>query len=228
MKSLIQFAMLAGIAMALMGCSGQDESKEPEVKPRETPTFDARASVSTQPAATSPAPQASTRLPAGHPPIASAAPSAGDAGPLKLQMPAEFQEKPARMMTLQVYAAPKVEGDPEDADVAVSTLGTKVPLTMNVDRWCSQFDFPEGQTCDKNKQQQKLEGTTHPTTLVEITGTYKGSSMMAAPSAPKPGYKMLAAEIVTPEAPYYVKVVGPIKTVDRWREPLIDAIKAAK
>lgn len=235
MKNLA-VSLLAGIVLLTWtGCSKDEPSPSTEVKPREAPTFAGAASQpSSAPGGALPAghpPIAGSGMPAGHPAVGAntTAPAGEDAGtPLALQMPVDFQPKPARMMTLQVYAAPKAEGDPEDADVAVSALGARMPLKMNVDRWCGQFELPAGKNCENGVKQETLEGTKYATTMIEIVGTYKGSSMMGAPATPKPNYMMLTAEVVTPERPYYIKMVGPQKTVEKWRAAFTDAIKAAK
>ncbi len=209
------------IACLLSVCVGCGEKEEPvPYKPREAPKF---APPTTSPATASPA--ATTQpaaLPPRHPPISQPA----DAEELKFQIPQGWVEKPARMMTLSVYAAPKVEEDPEDADVAISTLDRVVPLQLNIDRWCSQFVPPAGQSCAT--RQEKIDQTRYPTTLVEISGSYRGGSMFTGPTAPKPNYRMLAAEILTPGLPYYIKMVGPDKTVERWRELFVETVRTAK
>lgn len=220
------------VLAAMMLCGCEQEQPAPDLKPRETPKFD-NPPASTAPSGSAQAPQpapSASALPPGHPPIgggAGGAAATADDGEIQLKPPAEWVSKPARMMTMAIYAAPKVEGDPEDADVAVSSLATKVPLQMNVDRWCGQFDLPAGETCQSATKQYQLEGTTHPTTIVEIAGAFKGSSMFAPSSDPKPGYKMIAAEVVS-DRPYYIKMVGPAKTVERWRDAFMEMVKAAK
>ena len=220
-------------AVALSGCKEHArETTSSELKPREVGKFD-DPPPSTAPSGAAQTPEttpSASALPAGHPPIGGAAGGANqtvDDGEIQLNPPAEWVSKPARMMTMAVYAAPKVEGDPEDADVAVSSLGTRVPLEMNVQRWCGQFEFPPGETCQSATKQQQLDGTTHPTTIIEMAGTYKGSSMFGPPADPKPNYKMITAEVVS-DRPYYIKMVGPAKTVDRWRDAFIEMVKAAK
>lgn len=243
MFSALRMAVLAGaVAMMGMGCSKEEPAGDSDYKPRPEPTFN--NSASTQPAGSGA--MTGNQLPAGHPPIggatssmpaghpaigemmAASRPGAGldDLG-IELSAPADWQPKQARMMTLKVFAAPKVEGDPEDADVAISNLGSKVPLKMNTDRWCGQFGY-EGTACEGALQKKTLDGTAYPTTIVELSGTYTGGGMMGQPSAPKKDFKMLAAEIVTPDKPYYVKMIGPAKTVEHWRAAFMEMVQKAK
>ncbi len=222
--------MVGAAAVLSTSCSEEDPAVS-DSKPRAEPTFASSGHAGTQPAGTMPAGTHAAALPAGHPPIGATTESPAGGEPevgLKIDFPKEWEPRRTRMMTLRVYAAPKVEGDSEDADVALSELGAKVPLQMNINRWCEQFGLPAGPACAAGARQQTLEGTQHPTTVVEISGTYKASSMMGGPAEPKAHYRMVAAEIVTPDRPYYIKMIGPEKTVERWKGPLLDAVKAAK
>ena len=44
------------------------------------------------------------------------------------------------------------------------------------------------------------------------------ATMTAGERANKPNWRMLAAVVETPRGPYYVKLVGPDATVQRWKE----------
>ena len=102
-----------------------------------------------------------------------------------------------------------------------------MPFQQNLDRWCHQFDLPAGKTCETGVKQQKLDGK-FPTMVVEVAGTYKGSPMMGPWPGAMPNFEMIVAEIDTPNKPYYVKMIGPEKTVEHWKTKFIDVIKAAK
>lgn len=141
--------------------------------------------------------------------------------------PAEWQAKPARPMTEQIFVLPRAEGDAEDADLAISYLSKHVTLDMNLVRWCEQFGY-RGEECQKQVKQRKLEGTKFPTTIVDISGTYQPGSMMGPAAEPKEGYRMLAAELVAPQKRWYAKLVGPEKTVARWEEAFVKFVKEAK
>jgi len=238
------FLMLTGALAALIaGCSKDEPSTTSAVKPREAPTLTpSTPSVNPPPLATMSSGESMTALPPGHPPInhgASSPPGessgANVEGPemtIQLQMPPEFKQqklKPSPIqVTVRAYAAPKAEGDSEDAYVSISALGMKVPFQQNLDRWCGQFELPAGKTCETGLTQQKLDGSVLPTNVVEVAGTYKGSAMMGPWPGPMPGFAMIVAEIDAPDKPYYVKMIGPQKTVEQWKGKFIDAIKAAK
>lgn len=141
--------------------------------------------------------------------------------------PAEWQARPARFLTNQVFALPRAEGDSEDGDLAISSLSKHVTLDLNIDRWCRQFGY-QGEECKKATKQRKLEGTKFPTTIVDISGTYQPDSMMGQTGQPKEGYRMLAAELLAPQRRWYAKLVGPEKTVAKWEEAFIKFVSEAK
>ena len=52
-----------------------------------------------------------------------------------------------------------------------------------------------------------------------MTGTYSGGMMMGGQSATEmTGYKMIAAQVRSSAGPYFVKLVGPEATVNKWEE----------
>ncbi len=218
------------LAMIAVGC--REESEPTEHQPRGGPIL----TPTTQPAAgsqqpgdtgTPPLPPGHPALPPTHPPIGPA--TAEDQVQLVFDAPDAWVERPARTMTLKIYALPKVEGDPEDADLAVSTLGPRrVPLAANVGRWCQQFDLADGKTCEDFGPPVTLENTKYPTVLVELAGTYKGGSMFGPPEPPKPDFRMIAAEITTPTEQWYLKLVGPQRTVEHWREAFVQYVRSAR
>jgi len=231
----------ATLAALLGGCSKEEPSGTTLMKPREAPSLStSTAPVSPMALDANPG-EAMTGLPPGHPPIGAqpAAPGADTGTPgneaemsLSIQMPPEFKPQkiaPAPFaVTLRAYKAPKVEGDPEDAYVSISALSMKMPFQQNLKRWCDQFELPAGKTCETGVKQQKLEGTAFPTIVVEVAGTFKGSAMTGPWSGPMSNFEMVVSEIETNDKPYYVKMIGPAKTVERWKTPFIEAIKAAK
>lgn len=215
--------VLIGVAVLVQGC--EKAPPPPDYKPREAPEFgDATGTRPAGAAATRPMGDPHAGLP-GFEPRKASPPS--DEVTLELNPPAEWTKKPPRVMTSEVYVVPRAEGDPEDADLAVSYLTAQVQLQMNVDRWCSQFGFNPEQ-CRERTKQTTLEGTKYPTVLVEMSGTYSPGAMMGPASTPKENFTMLAAEVRTPDRAWYFKLVGPQKTVDRWREPFVEYVKAAK
>ena len=45
---------------------------------------------------------------------------------------------------------------------------------------------------------------------------------------PKPGFTLEAAVVETPGGPYFVKVVGPAHTLDRWSTSIRDFLQSTR
>jgi hypothetical protein len=217
----IVLAVAAGTPLLLVGCS--DEPPPPEHEPREVSEYSQPAP---QPASPARDPHAGFDPHAmAHPPIT---PPLDEGEALKLNPHPDWKVQAARSLTVQVYALPAVEGDAEDADLAVSFLGQHIPLEMNVERWCGQFELPAGATCAEAARQRPLEGTKYPTTLVEIAGGFKGGGMFTGPGPTKPGYIMLVAEVRTPDKPWYLRLLGPEQTVRHWQDEFLRFAREAE
>ena len=133
-------------------------------------------------------------------------------------------------MTVQIYALPKAQGDPEDADLAVSHFPEmkNIPLAKQIERWCGQFEQPDGRPTREVVKQWTLERANNPTTVIDISGRYRPSSLMGPAAPPRQRYRMLAAEIRTDAGPWYVKLVGPEKTVSHWEEAFVKFVGDAQ
>jgi len=123
-------------------------------------------------------------------------------------LPAAWKKvPPANSMRAYQAAITKAEGDAEDAEFVVSKSGGG--LDANIKRWASQFG---GDGALKKKSELKTaDGTT--ATFVEIEGEYSAMTMQG-PQPPKAGYAQLGAIISTADGDFFLKLVGPKKTVD--------------
>lgn len=228
MKRYIVFGAIVAAGALLSGCKKEstsaDEGSESDLKPRDRGSFkDAGATPTTQPSTmTAMGGTMAGNMPndATHAPFQADADLAPKFNPLP-----EWQPQAARSMTDQVFALAKAEGDPEDADLALSHLQQHIPMQGNIARWASMFGYM-GADVTANAKTTELEGVTFPTTLVDISGTYKGS-MMSPMNPPKENYRLLVAEIRTPQMPYYVRLLGPAKTVAKWEEAYMKFLRDA-
>jgi len=76
------------------------------------------------------------------------------------------------------------------------------PLKRQVEAWVAQFEPPATQPGSESVRQYPLDGAPHPTTIVEISGRYRGRPMMrSAPATPKDNYQMIVADIETADGP---------------------------
>jgi len=138
-------------------------------------------------------------------------------GLLTWTVPAGWEQKPSpSAMRLAQFMLPKVEDDSEDASVVVFYFdGEGGGVDANLERWTNQFKA-EGRTVT---EKEKSEVNNLKLTTISITGTYLYKPMPMAPTATeKPGSKMLAAVLEGNRGPWFVKFVGPEKTVQKWEE----------
>ena len=177
-------------------------------------------------------------IPPGHPPIPGLAnnahppatrPAAAAGTELTFSAPSGWVAQPTRPMTKAIYQVPRAEGDPEDAVLVVSYFpGMKnISLENQLRRWCGEFEQPDATPTRDVMKPKKLEDAHHPTILVDISGTHLSGSMTGAPEKKK-GHRMLVAEIRADGLPWFVKLTGPAKTVERWAEDFETFCKEAK
>jgi hypothetical protein len=127
------------------------------------------------------------------------------------------------------YKLPKAEGDPEDALLVVYYFGATQggAVQANIDRWISQMQQPDGSA---SKDKAKTETSTVnglKVTSVDVSGTY------TAEMAPGSGsmhndkeYRMRAAVIETPKGNYFLKLVGPAKTMGHWEQSVANFVQS--
>jgi hypothetical protein len=139
------------------------------------------------------------------------------------------KEQPSSAMRVAQYKLPKAEGDSEDAALVVYFFGATQGGTIqaNIDRWISQIQQPDGSS---SKDKAKTETATInglKVTTVDVAGTY------TAEMAPGTGnqrndanYRLRAAVIETPKGNYFLKLVGPAKTMGRWEQSFTDYLKS--
>jgi hypothetical protein len=157
-------------------------------------------------------------------------PGAGAANDLKLQAPEGWvSEQPSSGMRVAQYRLP---GEAGDANLAVFYFGPGQggSVEANFDRWVGQMQQPDG---SPSKEKAKIETTSvngMKVTLLDVTGTYSAGDMGggAAAQQSKPDSRMRAGVIETPKGAYYIKLVGPEKTVSRWDDSFMAFIKSAQ
>lgn len=101
----------------------------------------------------------------------------------------------------------------------MTVMGAGGDVQQNIDRWYGQFSQPDGAaTKDKAVTKTlKLAGCT--VTMVDVAGTYKdtpGGPFAGGKTIERPGYRMLAAIVETPDdGKYFLKFYGPAATVTK-------------
>ena len=168
----------------------------------------------------------STNSPAASQPAA----SAGASSDLKFQPPDGWiSEQPSSSMRVAQYRLP---GDAGDASLVVYFFGVGQggSVEANLDRWIGQMKQPDGSS---SREKAKTETTTvngMKVTLLDVTGTYSAGDMTGGggAAADKPNSRMRAGVIETNRGAYYIKLVGPEKTVSRWDSGFMAFINSAQ
>jgi hypothetical protein len=154
---------------------------------------------------------------------------------LSYDIPDEWtQETPSSRLRQAQFRLPRAEGDPEDAELAVFYFGGQGgSIQGNIDRWVGQFSKPDGSTAQADAVSTKeSNGITF--AIVDVSGTYNqatGPMMGGGETIAKPNFRMLAAIAETPGGPWFFKLTGPEKTIEKWEEPLgafLDSIRLSR
>ncbi len=147
-----------------------------------------------------------------------------DLGGITVQAPVAWKpETPSSGMRKAQYALEKAKSDKEDATLVAYYFGQGQggPVEDNLARWYGQFEQPDGSPSKDRARVSKRTVAGMPVTLVDVNGTYNEGSMnpmMPHGAEPRPGYRMLAAIVETPQGPYFFKLTGPMHTVERWEQ----------
>lgn len=134
--------------------------------------------------------------------------------------------KPANEMQRAVLTIPKVEGDPEDATLTVFFFqGQGGSIDANIKRWKDAFKAPAG---DKAKVEKMKVGEVEVTT-VDLQGTYLFKARpMDTKSVEKPDFRMVGVYFNSKNGPYFMRFVGPAKTMDKNMDGFRSWLKSFK
>jgi hypothetical protein len=134
-------------------------------------------------------------------------------------------------MRIVEYTLPKVAPDTEDAALAVFFFGGQGgSVQANLDRWIGQMTQPDGRASGDVAKTTTLQTTSGlKVSLIDLTGTYVAEMTPgSADHFNKPGFRLRAAVIETPDGSYYVKLTGPAATVAKWDKEFVAFVKSAK
>lgn len=127
-------------------------------------------------------------------------------------------ETPQSAMRKAQYRLPAAAGDAEDASLIVYFFGGGGgSIEDNLERWASQFEAEDGEPArdDMRVMNRTIAGLK--ATEAELSGTYVAETFPGSGErVNKPGWRMRAAIVESGHGPYYVKLVGPEATVQRW------------
>jgi hypothetical protein len=151
-------------------------------------------------------------------------------GELRFTAPAEWiKEQPSSKMRTAQYKLPRADGDKEDASLVIYYFGSSGggSASANIERWISQMEQPDGSSAKDKAKTEILTVNGLKLNTIDLTGTYTAEmSPGSTEHHNDPNFRLRAAVIETPKGFYYMKLVGPEKTIARWQSELDKLIKS--
>ncbi len=151
-------------------------------------------------------------------------------GELKYKTPEGWvEEKPSSSMRAAQYKLPKAAGDAEDASLVLYYFGQGQGggTQANIDRWINQMQQADGSTSAAKAKSESQTVNGLKVTTVDVSGTYSAEMTPGSGSFNNnANYRMRAAVIETPKGSYFVKLVGPARTVAQWDEAFNSYLKS--
>ncbi len=149
-----------------------------------------------------------------------------DAGGVTFQVPESWKTVPTNssFRKAQLKAEP-VAGDDYPALLVVYAFpGGAGSMEANLKRWQGQFKDAEGNP--PRIDSKTVKGKNTEVTRVETAGHYKPGAIPGMPAEPERDHaRMLVAVVTTDRVAYYLKMVGPDKTMTALK-PAFDALIA--
>jgi hypothetical protein len=149
---------------------------------------------------------------------------------LRFRVPAGWvDEERASSMRVAQYRLPKAPGDAEDASVVLYYFGQGQggSTAANIERWVSQIKQADGSASKDKAKEENFEANGLKIATVDISGTYVAETTPGSGTVQnKPGYRLRAAVIETPKGSYFVKLVGPEKTVTQWSDSFLSYLRS--
>lgn len=171
-------------------------------------------SSSQMPQATDPTPAPAEPAPATNPPpAASSDPKVASFMGFRAPKPETWiQIPPANNMQIVSYTVPGPKGEGA-ASLVVFYFGAGGGggIQANIDRWTGQFVTAEGGPVEAKTEQ--FEANSMSVTLVELQGSYLGMG-----TEPTPDQLFLTSIIGAPIGNVFIRLVGPVETVEANRE----------
>ena len=134
-------------------------------------------------------------------------------------------------MRVAEFTLPRAAGDPDDAQLVVYYFGgSGGSVDANMQRWIGQMAQPDGKPSSAvaKKESRKVNGLT--LSLVDVSGTYTAEmSPGASTHHDNAHYRMRAGVVETGKGPYFIKLVGPEKTIAKWErafDQFVGSLKA--
>ncbi|HJZ89131.1 MAG TPA: hypothetical protein VKN99_28365 [Polyangia bacterium] len=142
---------------------------------------------------------------------------------LSARTPAEWQEaKVTSPMRVKQFTLPRTAGDKADAELIIFFFGPGGggDAESNVARWKSMFEPPAGKSIEAVTKVQTFKVGKVLVTYLDVSGTYLFKVRPVDPSLTaekRPGHRMIGVVFESPQGPYFMRLVGPEKTVTHYK-----------
>jgi hypothetical protein len=129
------------------------------------------------------------------------------------------------------FSIPKVDGDERDGELIVYFFGKGQGggVEANVKRWQQQIVPPEGKKIDDVMKKDSFKVGNVQVTEIDLQGTYQAPAFAAGQKPEKIAHaRMIGVVFESPNGPYYIKLVGPAKTIEANKKAFDEWLKSFK
>jgi hypothetical protein len=140
-------------------------------------------------------------------------------GALTFTAPQGWQARTAASaMRVAEFVLPGPAGASQDAELVIYYFGgSGGSVDANIERWLGQMQQPDGRPTGAVATRDTRTANGLKISTLDVTGTYVAEVRPGATERHNsPGFRMRTAVVETPRGPYYLKLVGPAKTVATW------------
>jgi hypothetical protein len=147
---------------------------------------------------------------------------------LSFQAPAAWKSSPptSQMRLAQLKVDP-TEGDDYPAEMVVYVFpGGAGSVDANLQRWQGMFKDKDGNR--PKIDSKKVKGKNTEVTRAETSGDYHPAQFGGRPEPDRPDARLLGAIIMTDQASYYIRMIGPNKTMTKLRPDFDELLSTIK
>lgn len=151
-----------------------------------------------------------------------------DAKGLTFEAPSKWKSSPPTnaMRRAQLQVEP-VEGDDYPADVVVTSFSNAAGgVDANIKRWQSQFKDADGNP--PRIETRKVKGKNVEVVRAETSGEYHPPSFGGPAQPVRKDARLLGAIIITDGASYFIRMIGPDKTMKKITPEFDELLKSIK
>jgi hypothetical protein len=153
---------------------------------------------------------------------------------LKSTTPATWKyAKPATNMQVASFTIPPAEGDKYDATLTVYFFGAGGGggAKANIDRWKTMIKPAEGTKAEDAYKTSSMKAGDVKITVFEGNGIYRHKDKPFDPKEEaelRPNYRLVGVIFESPNGPYFMRMVGPAKTMEANKKAFEDWLKNFK